>query len=229
MPVTSLEVPILSQFLCVVESRTGMPAQPLDTSLSRASNTSNDDTQDAPKKLPKGVVLGPDGKPCRTCTSVSSWFAMAKEKTKNSSSSSASTSTSTAAAALAAASAAAADQQPPRDCPPDVEQLGRSSWTLLHSITGNYPARPSPQLQADTRRFMYTFAKLYPCWTCAEDFQRWLQDDRNAPRVSSRDEFGRWMCEAHNAVNDKLGKDKFDCDRWEERWYTGWKDGRCDP
>lgn len=66
MPVTSLEVPILSQFLCVVESRTGMPAQPLDTSLSRGSNNSNDDTQagaDAPKKLPKGVVLGPDGKP----------------------------------------------------------------------------------------------------------------------------------------------------------------------
>jgi FAD-linked sulfhydryl oxidase len=50
----------------------------------------------------------------------------------------------------------------------------------------------------------------------------------NAPRVSNRDEFGQWLCEAHNAVNVKLGKKSFDCARWEERWRTGWKDGRCD-
>lgn len=120
-------------------------------------------------------------------------------------------------------------QQPPANCPPDIEALGRSSWTLLHSITGAYPTQPSPQLQADTSRFVHTFAKLYPCWTCADDFQRWLAEDGNAPRVSSRAEFGRWMCEAHNAVNDKLGKRAFDCDRWEERWRTGWRDGSCDP
>lgn len=156
---------------------------------------------------------------CRTCTSVSSWFAMAKEKSK---------SPSAAVAPTSATSTSTSFPEPAPDCPPDAEQLGRSSWTLLHSITGNYPARPSPQLQDDTRRFMYTFSKLYPCWTCAEDFQRWLSEDKNAPRVSSRDEFGRWMCEAHNAVNEKLGKNQFDCNRWEERWRTGWKDGRCD-
>ena len=43
----------------------------------------------------------------------------------------------------------------------------------------------------------------------------------NEPRVSNRDEIGRWMCEAHNAVNVKLGKESFDCNRWEERWRTG--------
>ena len=32
---------------------------------------------------------------------------------------------------------------------------------------------------------------------------------------------GRWMCEAHNEVNRKLGKGEFDCSRWEERWRTG--------
>ncbi|KAL1639332.1 Flavin-linked sulfhydryl oxidase of the mitochondrial IMS [Diplodia intermedia] len=230
MPMSYLEVPILSQFLCVVESTTGMPAQPLDAPSAQGSNNNNDAANtiagaDGPKKLPKGVVLGPDGKPCRSCTSVSSWFAMAKEKTKNDSSPTAFASPAT----TTTTTATQLQQSPPNDCPPDVEQLGRSSWTLLHAITGNYPSQPSPQMQADTRRFMYTFSKLYPCWTCAEDFQRWLADDRNAPRVSSRDEFGRWMCEAHNAVNDKLGKKQFDCDRWEERWYTGWKDGSCDP
>lgn len=50
----------------------------------------------------------------------------------------------------------------------------------------------------------------------------------NRVRTESREEFGRWMCEAHNGVNRKLGKKEFDCERWEERWRTGWKDGRCD-
>jgi FAD-linked sulfhydryl oxidase len=116
----------------------------------------------------------------------------------------------------------------PSDCPPDVEELGRSSWTLLHSMTASYPVDPSPQLQAETKSFLNTFSKLYPCWYCAKDFQKWIRDERHAPRVSSREEFGRWMCEAHNAVNVKLGKKEFDCNKWEERWRTGWKDGRCD-
>ncbi len=51
--------------------------------------------------------------------------------------------------------------------------------------------------------------------------------ERNKVRVGSRDEFGRWMCEAHNEVNQKLGKNVFDCNKWGERWRTGWKDGRC--
>ena len=50
----------------------------------------------------------------------------------------------------------------------------------------------------------------------------------NEPRLESREEFGRWMCRAHNEVNRKLGKSEFDCGRWEERWGTRWKDGRCD-
>jgi mitochondrial FAD-linked sulfhydryl oxidase len=36
------------------------------------------------------------------------------------------------------------------------------------------------------------------------------------------------MCDMHNRVNTKLGKQLFDCDRVMERWYDGWKDGSCD-
>jgi FAD-linked sulfhydryl oxidase len=145
---------------------------------------------------------------CRTCTNVSSWLAMTKGVPKSKS------------AALPVL---------PSNCPPDVDALGRSSWTLLHSITAQYPENPPLALQSETRTFMNIFGKLYPCWSCATDFQEWMKKDGNAPRVSSRSEFGQWMCEAHNAVNVKLGKKTFDCNKWEERWRTGWKDGRCDP
>lgn len=73
--------------------------------------------------------------------------------------------------------------------------------------------------------FVKSFGKLYPCTWCGEDFQKYME--REKVRVGSRDEFGRWMCEAHNDVNVKLGKKTFDCDKWEERWRTGWKNGRC--
>lgn len=111
------------------------------------------------------------------------------------------------------------------NCPPDVDALGRSSWDLLHSITATYPDRPTPQQQTDARSFVSAFSRLYPCWVCASDFQEWLRNE--PPKVSSREDFGKWMCEAHNAVNTKLGKESFDCNKWDERWRTGWRDGSC--
>jgi len=61
MPLTEFEFPILQHFLCVVETRTGMPAQPLDATPEQRARQQEQDS--VPKPLPKGVVLGPDGKP----------------------------------------------------------------------------------------------------------------------------------------------------------------------
>jgi len=58
MPITETQYPVLSHFLCSVEKNTGMPPLPLGSTSQ--TSTDNDST---PKQLPKGVVLGPDGKP----------------------------------------------------------------------------------------------------------------------------------------------------------------------
>ncbi|CAJ2508581.1 Uu.00g136070.m01.CDS01 [Anthostomella pinea] len=168
-----------------------------------------------PRKLPPGVVLDKDGKP-----SKASFMSLAHKQAKPSSKASAG-----AATAAATAAAATASLQPANDCPADVETLGRSTWTLLHSIAATYPKAPSHTQQSNLKSFMGLFSRLYPCWVCAEDFESYMEKEKI--RVGSRDEFGKWLCEAHNAVNTKLGKDTFDCSKWEERWRTGWKDGRC--
>lgn len=117
---------------------------------------------------------------------------------------------------------AAAPSAPLSDeCPPDVEALGRSTWTFLHTFTANYPVRADPAMQLKTTSFLNLFSELYPCWVCAEDFKSWMNTEENKPKVTGRDEFGQWMCRAHNAVNVKLGKKEFDCDAWEGRWRTG--------
>lgn len=117
---------------------------------------------------------------------------------------------------------------PPEDCPPDVDTLGRHTWTFLHTMSATYPEQASPAQQRDMRQFMQLFSQFYPCWVCADDFRDWMRRPGNEPRVAGRDQLGRWMCEAHNDVNRKLGKPVFDCARWQERWREGWRDGRCD-
>jgi mitochondrial FAD-linked sulfhydryl oxidase len=141
---------------------------------------------------------------CRSCTSFASWAAQTKSSLKTTTQ----------------------DKAGTRDCPADVETLGRSSWTLLHSLAATYPNNPTSDEQKDLRDFMRLFAKFYPCWVCAEDFQKYMLKERI--QTGSRDDFGTWLCDAHNDVNKKLGKPTFDCSRWQERWRTGWKDGSCD-
>lgn len=156
---------------------------------------------------------------CRSCTSFGAWAQMTKQQTASPSTASATTPPAT--------KATASSITQPKDCPPDVDQLGRSTWTLLHTMAASYPEAPSSTQQSETRQFMQLFGKMYPCWVCADDFRSWMKEG-NEPRVSNRQEFSQWMCRAHNEVNVKLGKKAFDCSRWDERWRTGWKDGRCD-
>lgn len=111
-------------------------------------------------------------------------------------------------------------------CPPDRQELGISSWSLLHSVAAYYPDTPTPQQQAEASLFLNLFSKLYPCKECAEDLRADLIT--SPPRVSSSTEFSKWMCELHNKVNVKLGKPTFDCSKVFERWRDGWKDGSCD-
>jgi len=68
MPVSQTAFPVLLQFFCAVAHTTGMPPQPLDAEKGASSDGNVDIT---PKKLPKGIVLGPDGKPYDRLNAVS--------------------------------------------------------------------------------------------------------------------------------------------------------------
>ncbi|KAL2710661.1 Sulfhydryl oxidase [Kluyveromyces marxianus] len=105
--------------------------------------------------------------------------------------------------------------------PPDVEELGRSSWTLLHSIAAKYPNRPSDTQKQEMKQFMTIFSHVYPCNWCAKDFEKFIK--QNAPKVESKEALGRWLCKAHNEVNRKLKKEEFNCDLWKKRWVDGWE------
>lgn len=64
MPITETPYPILSHFVRAVVNVTGKPPQPLEAMSGEETQVEKPKEENAtPKNLPKGVVLGKDGKP----------------------------------------------------------------------------------------------------------------------------------------------------------------------
>ncbi|KAJ9098967.1 hypothetical protein QFC19_006191 [Naganishia cerealis] len=114
----------------------------------------------------------------------------------------------------------------PDDCPPDVNALGRATWTFLHTTAAYYPVRATPEQQSSMRSLIQALGTFYPCSWCAADFRERVKVVE--PDVSGRAGLSKWFCDRHNEVNENLGKETFNCDMVMERWKDGPPDGRCD-
>lgn len=104
------------------------------------------------------------------------------------------------------------------DCPLDREELGRATWSLLHTTAAYYPDTPTESERSNMNSFLHNLANIYPCSYCADDFQEKIAE--YPPKVNSRTDLSIWMCKQHNLVNEKLGKATFDCsiESIDNRW-----------
>ncbi|KAI8820881.1 ERV/ALR sulfhydryl oxidase domain-containing protein [Fimicolochytrium jonesii] len=98
-------------------------------------------------------------------------------------------------------------------------ELGRAAWRVLHTMAGKFPEEPTEDEQTAMRDYIYLFARLYPCGDCARHFAQILT--ALPPDVTSRATISQWACQAHNKVNERLGKAVFDCVRVNEEWKCG--------
>ncbi|CAD6889383.1 unnamed protein product [Tilletia controversa] len=209
--------------------------------------TDNNDEERRPSSLAPGVVLGPDGKPCRACNSKLAFAAAMKGTTGMGSPPKtkpvpAATTDAEGSNSSKTATAAAATQI--GECPPDVEELGHATWTFLHSAAAYYPPNPSPAQQTSMRNLLQALPDVYPCSSCAQALsEEYAREKREGRGWEARDGItlesavrggdGRlsiWLCGLHNEVNARLGKPLFDCSeaRLRQRWREGPPDGRCD-
>lgn len=102
--------------------------------------------------------------------------------------------------------------------PPSPDEIGNAGWTLLHTVSLAYPDVPTEDERMTMIQFLNSFAKVYPCHICSGHFQQLLA--RSPPRTESRTSLSQWLCEAHNNVNERLGKTPFPCEQVQERWLT---------
>ena len=109
-------------------------------------------------------------------------------------------------------------EQTKKESPLDRNTLGRSTWSLLHSIAVYYPEKPTKEKQKQTKLFLESLSNIYPCSICQEDFKKNIQ--KYPPKLGSRKDFIAWLCFQHNLVNKKLNKKIFDCslESYEKRW-----------
>ncbi|KAJ3020402.1 UNVERIFIED_CONTAM: hypothetical protein HDU68_010185 [Siphonaria sp. JEL0065] len=119
--------------------------------------------------------LGADGKPCGVCDGFKHFSSDQKKKEKNKK-----------------PVQAIESSNAKLPCPPDSRQLGRHTWTFLHTMAAYYPDNPSKEEQQNASTFMTSFAKLYPCSYCANHLQQELT--KTPPRVSSSKEFSQCPC-----------------------------------
>lgn len=112
------------------------------------------------------------------------------------------------------------------NCPLDKDELGRNTWSFLHTMAAYYPEKPTRDQQKDMQQFIKLFSKFYPCDICSEDMRNKLV--KIPPKVKNQHELSLWFCQLHNEVNKTLGKPEFNCNLVNERWRDGWADGSCD-
>jgi FAD-linked sulfhydryl oxidase len=122
-----------------------------------------------------------DGKPCRTCIDMKTWKRLGKaasakdaaEGPKNTENVKKDATKTAAESNATAKSVSPADDTEWRrkNCPPDVEALGSSTWTLLHTMAAYYPERPAPSQMDSMKMFFEGFAQHYPCWFCKVSYE----------------------------------------------------------
>ncbi|PLW34137.1 hypothetical protein PCASD_11593 [Puccinia coronata f. sp. avenae] len=172
---------------------------------------------DKKREANPGMVLGPDGKPCKACSGFQAWAKQIRRETGGQEGRKSNE-------VRTRGQTIVEDQA---DCPVDSSRLGRHTWTLLHTIGAYYPAEQPNQAHRDSvRQLINSLATIYPCPPCASHFQQFIS--RFPPKMDNRAQLERWLCDAHNEVNLRLGKDPFDCSLVSQRWRDGWEDGHCD-
>jgi FAD-linked sulfhydryl oxidase len=113
-----------------------------------------------------------------------------------------------------------------KQCPLDKDELGRSTWGMLHTMAAHYPDKPTDRQKVEIKQFFNILSRFYPCEYCSKDMQAEFKKD--PPVADSQEKLSQWLCQFHNKVNLKLGKPQFDCSKVNERWRDGWLDGSCD-
>ena len=83
----------------------------------------------------------------------------------------------------------------------DPNIWGPGAWTLLHSITFNFPKNPSQQDKNEYSDFFYALANVLPCGICQNNLKKNMDNLPIKFYLDSKEKLTKWLFEIHNLVN----------------------------
>lgn len=76
---------------------------------------------------------------------------------------------------------------------------GPGAWTFLHSITFQYPEKPSDLEKQKYYTFFNSLKNVLPCPVCREHYKK--NFEQLPIRLETRNELIEWLIDIHNEVN----------------------------
>ena len=84
---------------------------------------------------------------------------------------------------------------------------GPPMWHFLHTMSFNYPVKPTTTQKHDYKNYILSLQHVLPCGKCRDNFKANLKKQPlNDKALKNRNSFSRWMYKMHNRVNTLLGK-----------------------
>ena len=84
---------------------------------------------------------------------------------------------------------------------------GPSMWHFLHTISFNYPVKPTKQDKINYKNYLLSLQSVLPCRHCRDNFWNNLEKVKYSEKVfNSRKSFSKFIYDLHEEVNSMLGK-----------------------
>jgi len=84
---------------------------------------------------------------------------------------------------------------------------GPSLWHFLHTMSFNYPVKPSCDDKKEYMNFIKSLRYILPCRYCRENLSRNLKETGFSIKdMKNRESFSRFVYRLHNHINKMLGK-----------------------
>ena len=83
---------------------------------------------------------------------------------------------------------------------------GPHLWFSLHTITFNYPLKPSQDDKDNYRNFFNSMKHVIPCSVCKKNYIRHLNEIPIDQHLHNRKSLVYWVIDLHNMVNGETGK-----------------------
>ncbi len=94
----------------------------------------------------------------------------------------------------------------------DPQVWGPGAWKFLHSVTLQYPLKPTYTDKKNYADFFTMLQYVLPCPTCQEHYKKNLK--MYPIQTQSRDKLVEWLVHIHNQVNLSNGKRMWSLDEF---------------